>query len=79
MASSSFFSTKLVIKSSEFRLAAFLRLDTLLPFSQIVTKCDCDASLDEHGSHLICKFGWSPVGQHNTIVSTWAKCLDKFN
>ena len=27
----------------------------------------------------VCKFGGGPVWQHNTIVSTWAKCLDELN
>ena len=69
---------KFVIKSVEFQLTAFFRLGIPLPFPQVVTKCDCGASIDEHGYHLLtCKFGRGPVWQHNTIVSTWAKCLDE--
>ena len=53
---------KFVLKSSEFRVTAFLRLCIPLPYSQIVTKCDCGTSLDEHGYHLLtCKFGGGPV------------------
>ena len=71
---------KFVIKSSKLRLAAFLRLALPLPFSQIVTKCDCGASLVEHGYRILtCKFGGGSVWQHNTIVSTWAECLDELN
>ena len=71
---------KFVLKFSEFRAVAFLRLGILLPYSQIVTQCDCSTSLDEHGYHLLtCKFGGGPVWQHNTIVSTWVKCLDELN
>ncbi|XP_062520998.1 uncharacterized protein LOC134195922 [Corticium candelabrum] len=71
---------KFVLKFSEFRVAAFLRLGIPLPYSQIVTKCDCSRSFDEHGYHLLtCKFGGGPVWQHNTIVSTRAKCLDGVN
>ena len=63
-----------LFKSLEFRLAAFLRLAIPLPFSQIVTKCDCGASIDEHGYHLLtCKFAEVPVWEHNTIVLTLAK------
>ena len=62
---------KFVLKSSEFRVAAFLRLGIPFPYFQIVTKCDCGTSLDEHGYHLLTwKFGGGPVWQHNTIVST---------
>ena len=51
-----------------------------LPFSQVVTQCDCGASLDEYGYHLLtCKYGGGPVWQHNIIVSTWAKCLDELS
>ena len=53
MASSYSFSTKFVLKSSEFRVAAFFRLGSPLPYSQIVTKCDCGTSLDENGYHLL--------------------------
>ena len=71
---------KFVLKFSEFRAAAFLRLGIPLPYSQIVTKCDCGTSLDEHGYHLLtCMFGGGLVWQHNTIVATWAKCLDELN
>ena len=58
-----------VIKSSEFWLAAFLRLGIPIPFSQIVTKCDRGASLDYHGYHLLtCKFGGAQCG--NIIQSS---------
>ena len=61
-------------------MAAFLRNGIPLPYSQIVTKCDCGANLDEHCYRVLtCKFGGGPVWQHNTIMSTWAKCLDKLN
>ena len=63
---------KFVLKSSEFRVAAILKIGIPLPYSQIVTKCD-----DYH--LLTCKFGSGPVWQHNTIVSTWAKRLDELN
>ena len=72
MGSNYSFSTKIFLKSSEFHVAAFLRLGIPLSYSQIVTKCDCGRSLDEHGYHLLtCKFSGVPVWQHNTIVSTW--------
>ena len=71
---------KFVLKSSEFRVTAILRLGIPLPYSQIVTKCDCGRSLDEPGYHLLtCKFGGGSVWQHNTIASTWAKCLEELN
>ena len=61
-------------------MAAFFRFGIPLPYSQIVTKCDCGRSLDEHGYHLLtCKFGGGLIWQHNTIVSTWAKCSDELN
>ena len=71
---------KFVLKSSEFRVAAFLRLGIPFPYSQFVTKCDYGTSLDEHGYHLLtCKFDGGPVWQHNTIVLIWAKRLDELN
>ena len=71
---------KFVQKPSEFQLASSLRLGIPLPFSQVITQCDCGACLDEHGYHLLtCKYGGGPVWQHNIIVSTWAKCLDELS
>ena len=71
---------KFVLKPSEFQLASSLRLGIPLPFSQVVTQCDCGACLDKYGYHLLtCKYGGGPVWQHNTIVSTWAKCLDELS
>ena len=57
-----------------------MRLGIPLPFSQVIHQCDCGACLDEHGYHLLTsKYGGGPVWQHNTIVSTWAKCLDELS
>ena len=80
MASSYSFSTKICSRVLRISCGSILRLGIPLPYSQIVTKCDCGRSLDEHGYHLLtCKFGGGPVWQHNTIVSIWAKCLDELN
>ena len=44
---------KFVLKPSEFQLGSSLRLGIPLPFSQVITQCDCGACLDEHGYHLL--------------------------
>ena len=67
-----------VLKSSEFQIASCLGLGHPLPFSKYVTQCECGASLDPLGYHLLtCKFGGGPVWQHNCFVSTWSKCLKR--
>ena len=68
MASSYSFSIRFVLKSSEFRVAAFFRLGISYHIPRLLRSVI-----------VICKFGGGPVWQHNTIVSTWAKCLDELN
>ena len=41
---------KFVVKCSEFRVTSFLRLGISLPYLKLLPKCDCNASLDEHGT-----------------------------
>ena len=66
------------LKSPEFKIASYLRLGVPLPFSDCVRNCDCGVILDVFGYHLLtCKFGGGPVWQHNSLVSTWSKCLSE--
>ena len=61
---------------NEFQLAAFLRLGQPMPFSSCISHCNCGASLDIDGYHLLtCKLGGGPVWEHNILVSEWCECL----
>ena len=66
------------LKSPEFKIASYLRMGLPLPSSDCVRNCDCGVKLDSLGYHLLtCKFGGGPVWQHNSLVSTWSKCLNE--
>ena len=67
------------LKSTEFKIASYLRMGLPLPSSDCVRNCDCGVKLDSLGYHLLtCKFGGGPVWQHNSLVSTWSKCLKSY-
>ena len=69
-------SSKFAMNPTEFRLAAFLRLGIPMPFSSCLVKCDCNATLDNEGYHLMtCKLGGGPVFTHERLKSEWSECL----
>ena len=63
-----------------FRLATFLRLGLSIHLSDWMTTCNCRATLDGSGYHLLtCKSGGGPVWSHEAIASTWSNCLREIN
>ena len=60
----------------EFRLACCLRLDLPITISKWVESCNCNASLDNSGYHLLtCKTGGGPIWSHESIAGVWLECL----
>ena len=76
---------KFALSSSNFTLAASIRLGLPIPFPEWVNKCDCGRSIDvdgfdADGFHLLtCKTGGGPVWTHDSMVSVWAECLGSLN
>ena len=67
---------ELALNTCEFRIAVCLRLVLPLPFYQWITTCDCKASLDHLGFHLlICNKGGGLVWVHDSVVAGWSSCL----
>ena len=67
---------ELALNPCEFRIAVCLRLGLPLPFCQWITTCDCKASLDDLGFHLLtCKKGGELVWAHDSVVAGWSSCL----
>ena len=68
------------LNSHEIRLATFLRFGLSIPLSDWMTTCNCGATLDGSGYHLLtCKSGGGPVWSHEAIASTWPDCLRELN
>ena len=66
----------LALNSYEYRLASLLRLGLPIPLSDWMTTCNCGASLDSSGYHLLtCKTGGGPVWSHESLASVWSDCL----
>ncbi len=64
------------LDTHEFRLATFLRLGLSIHLSDWMTTCNCGATLDGSGYHLLTwKSGGGPVWSHKAITSTWCDCL----
>ena len=48
--------------------------------SEWITDCNCGASLDDSGYHLLtCKTGGGPVWSHESVASVWSDCLKNLN
>ena len=68
------------LDTHEFRLVTFLRLGLSIHLSNWMTTCNCGATLDGSGHHLLtCKSGGGPVWSHEAIASTWSDCLRELN
>ena len=64
------------LKPNEYRVASFPRLGVSLPFSDLISKCECRQQSDDTGYHLLtCKLGGGAVWQHDWIVSGWSELL----
>ena len=60
----------------EFRLACRVRLGLPITISKWVESCNCNASLDNSGYHLLtCKTGEGPIWSHESIAGVWSECL----
>ena len=71
---------EIFIKPNEYRIASFPRLGLSLPFSDLISKCECRQQSDDTGYHLLtCKLGGGAVWQHDWIVSGWSELLRKLH
>ena len=68
------------LDTHEFRLPTFLRLGLSIHLFDWMITCNCGATLDGSGYHLLtCKSGGEPVWSHEAIASTWSDCLRELN
>ena len=68
------------LNTHKFRFATFSRLGLSLPLSDWMTTCNCGATLDGSGYHLLTrKSGGGPVWSHEDTASTWSDCLHELN
>ena len=73
-------SYEFALNPREFRLASRLRLGLPISVSEWITDCNCGASLDDSGYHLLtCKTGGGPVWSHESLASVWSDCLKNLN